>query len=105
MNLKIAARNFALTDMIQEYANKKLQKLERFSHHIINGELVMEKDKALSMVELNLSVKHSLITSKVKTPDIYEGINDVFRKVERQLKKYEEKFRGRKRVMQKSKRL
>ncbi len=104
MNLKIAARNFTLTDMLREYAAKKSQKLERFSHHIIRGELVMEKDKSLSMVELNLSVKNSLITSKVKTSDIYEGINEVFRKVERQLKKYEEKFRERKRLMQESKR-
>jgi len=104
MNLKIAARNFALSDALQEFANKKLQKLERFSHHIIKGELVMEKDKSLSIVELNLSVKNSVIISKVKTPDIYEGIHDVFQKVERQLKKYEDKFRGRKRVMQKSKR-
>ena len=104
MILKIAARNFELTGPLQEYANKKLKKLERFSHHIIKGELIMEKDKALSIVELNLSVKHSLITSKVKNPDVYEGIHDVFRKAERQLKKYEDKFRERKRVMQKSKR-
>jgi ribosomal subunit interface protein len=90
--------------MLQEYANKKLQKLERFSHHIIKSELIMEKDKAVYMVELNLSVKNSLITSKVKIPDIYDGIHDVFRKAERQLKKYEDKFRERKRVMQKSKR-
>ncbi len=105
MNLKIAARNFALTDMLEEYANKKLRKLERFSHHIIKGELVMEKDKSLSIVELNLAVKHSMIISKVKTQDIYDGISDVFRKVERQLKKYEQKFRERKRTMMKSKRL
>ena len=37
--------------------------------------------------ELTLAVKHSSITSRVKNPDIYMGINDAVRKVERQLEK------------------
>lgn len=104
MELKIAARNFHLNDALEEYAKKKVEKLERFSHHIIDGDLILEKDKALSIVELNLSVKHSVITSKVKNHDIYLGINEVFKKIERQLIKYEEKFRERKRIAQKTKR-
>jgi len=104
MELKIAARNFHLDDALEEYAKKKVEKLERFSHHIIDGDLILEKDKARSIVELNLSVKHSVITSKVKNHDIYLGINEVFKKIERQLIKYEEKFRERKRIAQKTKR-
>ena len=104
MNFKIAARNFDLTNKLEEYAKKKMSKLQRFSHHIINGDLILEKDKSLNVVELNLSVKHSLITSKVKNPDIYFGINETFKKIERQLIKYEEKFRERKRRAQKTKR-
>jgi putative sigma-54 modulation protein len=104
MELKIAARNFHLDDALEEYAKKKVEKLERFSHHIIDGDLILEKDKARSIIELNLSVKHSVITSKVKNHDIYLGINEVFKKIERQLIKYEEKFRERKRIAQKTKR-
>jgi len=104
MELKIAARNFHLNDALEEYAKKKVEKLERFSHHIIDGDLILEKDKARSIVELNLSVKHSVITCKVKNHDIYLGINEVFKKIERQLIKYEEKFRERKRIAQKTKR-
>ena len=104
MELKIAARNFHLNDVLEEYAKKKVEKLERFSHHIIDGDLILEKDKARSIVELNVSVKHSVITSKAKNHDIYLGINEVFKKIERQLIKYEEKFRARKRIAQKTKR-
>jgi len=104
MELKIAARNFHLNDALEKYAKKKVEKLERFSHHIIDGDLILEKDKARSIVELNLSVKHSVITSKVKNHDIYLGINEVFKKIERQLIKYEEKFMERKRIAQKTKR-
>jgi putative sigma-54 modulation protein len=104
MELKIAARNFHLTDNLEEYAKKKVEKLERFSHHIMDGDLILEKDRAHSIVELNLSVKHSVITSRVKNHDIYLGINEAFKKIERQLVKYEAKFRERKRIAQKTKR-
>lgn len=104
MELNIAARNFHLNDTLQQYAQKKMSKLERFSHHIVNGDLILEKDKSISIVELNLSVKHSVITSKVKDHDIYFGISEAFKKIERQLIKYEQKFRERKRVAQKTRR-
>jgi ribosomal subunit interface protein len=104
MEFNIAARNFHLDDVLEDYANNKIKKLERYSHHIISGDLILEKDKSFCMVELNLSVKHSTITSKVKNHDLYQGMNEVFRKIERQLKKYEDKFRERKRVAQKTKR-
>ncbi len=104
MELRIAARNFDLTSNLEKYANKKMSKLKRFSHYIIDGDLILEKDKSISIVELILSVKHSMVTSKVKNPDIYLGINEVFKKIERQLIKYEEKFRERKRLAQKTRR-
>ncbi len=104
MELRMTARNFTLTKTLEDYAKKKMSKLERFFHHIIDGNLIMEKDKSISIVELNLSVKHSTITSKVKNPDIYLGINETFKKIERQLVKYEEKFRERKRLAQKTRR-
>jgi len=104
MELRMTARNFTLTKPLEDYAKKKMLKLQRFSHHIIDADLVLEKDKALNIIELNLSVKHSTITSKVKNPDIYLGINEAFKKIERQLVKYEEKFRERKRIAQKTRR-
>lgn len=105
MNLTISARNFELTDALTEFAGKKLAKLKRFEHHIINGNLILEKDKSISIVELTLQVKHSTVLCKVNTQDIYQGIIDVTRKAERQLQKYEDKFKERKRIAAKTKRV
>ena len=104
MELNITAKNFHLNDTLEDYAKKKMEKLKRFSHHMINGDLILEKDKAHSIVELNFTVKHSVITSQVKDHDIYLGITEAFKKIERQLIKYEDKFRERKRIAQKTKR-
>ena len=104
MKFTITARNFELTEAIKEYATKRLEKLKHFEQYIIDAHMTMEKDKGTSIIELTLSVKHAPIASRVNNPDIYLGINDVVRKVERQLDKYEGKFRERKRLSQKTKR-
>jgi len=104
MKFTITARNFELTEALREYAAKRLEKLKHFEQYIIDARMTMEKDKGTSIIELTLSVKHSPIASRVNNPDIYLGINDVVRKVERQLDKHEGKFRERKRLSQKTKR-
>ena len=104
MKTNITARNFRLSEALREYTTKKLEKLKRFDHYIIDADMILEKDKGISVIELTLSVKHSSVTSRVKNPDIYMGINDAVRKVERQLAKYEAKFRERKRLAQKTRR-
>lgn len=104
MKINITARNFELSEALREFVTKKLEKLKRFDHYVIDSNMIMEKDKATSIIELTLSVKHSSVTSRVKNPDIYMGINEVTRKVERQLEKYEAKFRERKRIAQKTRR-
>jgi putative sigma-54 modulation protein len=104
MNLTISARNFELTDALKDFAEKKAAKLERFDHYLIDGHLVLEKDKSTSVIELTMVVKHATINSRVKNPDIYLGISEVVKKVERQLIKYEARFRERKRTAMKTKR-
>jgi putative sigma-54 modulation protein len=104
MKINITARNFDLSDALRDYITKKIEKMKRFEHYILDTNMIMEKDKGTSIIELTLAVKHSSITSRVKNPDIYMGINDSVKKVERQLEKYEAKFRERKRQAQKARR-
>ena len=104
MNINITGRNFDLSDALRDYITKKMEKMKRFEHYILDADMTLEKDKGTSIIELTLAVKHSSITSRVKNPDIYMGINDAVRKVERQLEKYEAKFKERKRQAQKTRR-
>ncbi len=104
MKVNVSARNFDLTEALSDFARKKLEKLERFSPYVIDGHLVLEKDKSTSIIELTMMVKHGSVNSQVKNPDIYLGISDVVKKVERQLEKYEARFRERKRIARKTRR-
>lgn len=104
MNVTVSARNFELTDALREFSRKKLERLERFDPYIIDSHLVLEKDKGMSIIELTMMLKHGNVNSLVKNPDIYLGISDVVKKVERQLEKYEARFRERKRLARKTRR-
>lgn len=103
MELKITARNFALGEALQSFAHERFDRLTRFSHHIINAHLILEKDKTLDAVELTIAIKKGFLRADQRTNDMYQGIGDVFSKVEKQLKKHEEKLRERKRLAYKRK--
>ena len=51
MKINITARNFELSDALQEYITKKLEKLKRFDHYVIDANMIMEKDKGTSIIE------------------------------------------------------
>jgi len=104
MDLKITARNFPLTEALQGAAQEATAKFDRFAPLIIDAHLILEKEKPLDLVELIVSVKKGFLRADMRTNDMYQGIHDVFAKVEKQLKKHHDKRRERKRLAQKGKR-
>ncbi|MEO0226262.1 MAG: ribosome-associated translation inhibitor RaiA [candidate division WOR-3 bacterium] len=104
MGLNITARKFSLTESLQSAAYEAYNRLSRYSHLIIDTHLILERDKPLNFVELTVSVKKGFLRADTRTNDIYQGIHEVFNKVEKQLKKHYEKLRERKRLSHKTKR-
>ncbi len=102
MGLKISARNFSLSRALRDLAEERYAKLSRFSHHIIDMNLIMEKEKSLGFIELTVAIKKGFLRADIRTGDMYHGVNVVFNKVEKQLKKHEEKLRERKRLAHKT---
>ena len=101
MDFKLTAKNFRLTESLRNVAQEHADRLDRFSHNIIELSLVFEKEKSLDFVELTATIKKGFLRADVRTSDMYQGISEVFNKVEKQLKKHEEKLRERKRLASK----
>ncbi len=104
MELKITARNFNLSYAMQDTARELFSKFNRFSPLIIDAHLILEKEKPLDLVELTVAIKKGFLRADIRTNDIYQGIHEVFTKVEKQLKKHREKLRERKRIAHQIKR-
>jgi ribosomal subunit interface protein len=104
MDLKITARNFDMSDAIQDLARALSARLDRFSALIVDAHLILEKEKPLDLVELTVAIKKGFLRADIRTNDMYQGMHEVFAKVEKQLKKRREILRERKRTAQKGKR-
>ena len=97
MQTTITARHFELTDQLREYVNRKAAKLERYSHYIINLELVLAKGSPLEEVEGRVHLKHELLTAKAQSKDLLLGISEVVDRLLTQMKRHDEKMLDRKR--------
>ncbi len=96
MKYNIVARNIELTDSLKDYINKRLEGLERYSHHIMDGEMTVEELRGRYITQFVINMKGSVITAKCERKDLYESIDGLKDKLKTQLTKYEDKLRERK---------
>lgn len=91
MHTTITGRRFEVTEPIRAYAEERLGRIEKFNHMIVETHLMLEMDKYQQVAELVVMAKHLRLSCKAKTDDMYTSINEVVRKIERQLKTRKEK--------------
>ena len=96
MQTSITARHFELTDQLKDYVNRKVAKLERYSHYVMNLELILTKGSPLEEVEGKVHLKHELLTARAQSKDLLLGISEVLDKLLTQMKRHDEKMRDRK---------
>jgi putative sigma-54 modulation protein len=96
MQIRTTARHFDLTDDLKDFVEKHLNKLERFFDHIIDSHLILEMEKSRMTAELKLKVYGTVLTSKHRSFDMYDSVEKVMDKMERQLKTYKGKLQDKK---------
>ena len=100
MMFRISGRHMDVTEAIHEYAQKKSARLHRYFDRIQSIEGVIGKhDTRAFEVELIVDVEHaSPFIAKDVHDDIYQAIDAVVDKLERQLTDHKEKLRNRKHI-------
>ncbi|MCK5832161.1 ribosome-associated translation inhibitor RaiA [bacterium] len=93
MELRITGRHFDLTQEIKNYAETTVLGLNRYSEKILDTHLVLVVEKRRKKAELTLGVYGQQLVSHAETDDLYVSIDEVVDKMQRQLKKYNEKFK------------
>lgn len=91
-NIKITGRHVEVTDSMKDYALEKVAKIERFSHRIIDVNVIMDIQKLEHRVEIILKVDHIKITSQAVSSDMYASIDKAVAKIEAQLRRYKAKI-------------
>ncbi len=93
---KLIGRNVEVTDAMRNYAEEKLEKLSRFSDHIVDAKVVMSyatdgNSAQPAKVEVQLNLPHGIVRAEESGQDTYAATDMVVEKLERQLKRFKER--------------
>lgn len=96
MDVTISGRHVDVTDAMREHARERIEKLERFSPHIMRARvtLAIEGDRHTAEIIVSIPRKGELV-AKCETLDMYQSIDLATDKMETQLHKVEERARDR----------
>ena len=96
MNIMIAARHFDLTEPLKSRIEQRLASLEKFSADLMEAHVVIEMEERRCKAELTLHTRTSDFFASAKSYDTYLAVDNVIRKLKKQLKAHQERLKERK---------
>lgn len=94
--LVIKGKNIDVTPALKDYIAKKLSRLDKYAQHIVEivVEMHVEKNPRITdnnIIDVNIYANGAVLRGEEANPDMYASIDLVVDKLDRQMKKYEEK--------------
>ena len=94
MDIRISGRHVAVTDAMRDHARERLQKLARYSAHIMHVEVTLSIQAERHMAEAIVAFKkRGDIVARSETHDMYQAIDQTIAKIEKQLHKLEDRVK------------
>ncbi len=94
MKVKIEERHMEQSDPLRDYAISKAGELEKFFDGIISVEVTMDVEKERRTVKVFAHlINKKIVKASAESDDMYVSIDSAIDKIERQLKKYNEKLK------------
>lgn len=87
MPIAITGRHMTVTPALRLYLEQRVQRLKRYGVKLDNGQFVLSVEKYRHAAEGIVAVNGRRIQGKVATPEMYESIDRLLEKLERQLLK------------------
>ena len=92
MNLIIKGKQIEVTDSVDNYVRKKMNKLEKYFDQILEAVATISVEKNRHIFEVTLQAKKSIIRAEEESDSIFNSIDRVVERLERQIIKYKEKL-------------
>lgn len=97
MELQITGRHLEVTEAIRSYIEKKIKKLEHFSHRIISVHVILQIQRFNHIVEITVRGKDLDLIVKENAESMYGAFDQALDRVVIAVERHEEKEKGRKR--------
>lgn len=91
MDITVKGKNFDITDSLRNHAKSKLSKTARFSDNVMTAEVTLATERNWHVAKITLNCKGTDLHAEEKSTDMYNSIDRVVEKLERELKKQREK--------------
>ena len=98
MNIRIKAVKFDADSKLEDFIQKKVNKLGRFFDDIINAEVFLKLENSADLenkvVEVKLDIPGSDLFARRQTKSFEESTDEVVNALKQQILKHKEKLRG-----------
>jgi putative sigma-54 modulation protein len=91
LDITVKGKNFDITDALRNHTKQKLSKTTRFSDAVMTAEVILTLERNWHIAKITLNCKGSDLHAEEKSTDMYNSIDRVVEKLERELKKQKEK--------------
>ena len=95
MKLNITGKKIVVNQKITDAIEAKAEKLSKFFTDDMKANVVIHPEKAKVKMETTLSVKGAIFRAEEVAQDVFDCIDIVFDKLERQMSKYKGKLKSR----------
>lgn len=92
MKLEITSRGHDLTDFLQEYIEKRMERLDKYVHGDGDARVILERGSVGQIVEINVHALHKTMNSREEGEHVRDCIDKAVSKIEAQLRKHKEKI-------------
>jgi len=92
MKLIIKGKHMDVTESIEGYVKKKMEKLDKYFDQIMDATATVSTEKNRQIFEVTLQAKKAIIRAEEESDNLYTSIDSVVEKLERQIIKYKEKL-------------
>lgn len=95
MNYRFTTRGFEATTAMQQYLEKRLEKVDRVirDEELVSAEIKAEKDAVNYVVKANLNLRGRVIVVQEKHPDLYTAMDNLCDALEKKVKKLKSTIR------------
>lgn len=92
MRITVKAKNVDVSDTLQKYAEKKVEKLSKYFHSLKDATITQSVQKNTHIVEVTLEGDGILLRGEERSDNMYSSVDLVVDKLESQIKRFKGKL-------------
>ena len=94
MSMRLTGRRVEISPQLKDYIDRKMAKLDRYSSHIVDSELILYYENNFAWAEGILYLKNDKITTRAKADTLKKAVHDLTDKLVRQMERFEGRHRS-----------